>query len=219
MRKLSALIAMILCVSIGGVYAAWTYTNSAKDIADVYEAYTVTLSTATEEGAHGVYNIDTNITKITIDQNGTNVPTDDFHKAVMNIATSDDQRAYIKITLDLAPSAPKDEVVFAAFDTTYNLRVIDVHSQYKDANGNTVDIFNDLVVGTTTIADGAGGDWELVDAENRIFSYTIYLDQEIALNNFVLKSKQEHTDFGVALGNPLLRIDVSDGTAAGGSGV
>ena len=97
--------------------------------------------------------------------------------------------------------------------------MIDVNSQYKDANENTVDIFNDLVVGTTTIADGAGGDWELVDAENRIFSYTIYLDQEIALNNFVLKSKQEHTDFGVALGNPLLRIDVSDGTAAGGSGV
>ena len=85
----------------------------------------------------------------------------------------------------------------------------------QDANGNTVDIFNDLVVGTTTIADSA---WTEEDAANRIFSYTIYLDQEIALNNFVLKSKQEHTDFGVALGNPLLRIDVSDGTAAGGSG-
>ena len=211
MRKLSALIAMILCVSIGGVYAAWTYTNSAKDIADVYEAYTVTLSTATEEGAHGVYNIDTNITKITIDQNGTNVPTDDFHKAVMNIATSDDQRAYIKITLDLAPNAPKDEVVFAAFDTTYDLKVIDVHGQYAGS-----DIFNDLVPGATTIADGA---WTVENAENRIFSYTIYLDEEIALNNFVLKSKQEHTNFGVALGNPLLRIDVSDGTAAGGSGV
>ena len=202
---------MILCVSIGGVYAAWTYTNSAKDIADVYEAYTVTLSTATEEGAHGVYNIDTNITKITIDQNGTNVPTDDFHKAVMNIATSDDQRAYIKITLDLAPNAPKDEVVFAAFDTTYDLKVIDVHGQYAGS-----DIFNDLVPGATTIADGA---WTVENAENRIFSYTIYLDEEIALNNFVLKSKQEHTNFGVALGNPLLRIDVSDGTAAGGSGV
>lgn len=215
MRKLSALIAMILCVSIGGVYAAWTYTNSAKDIADVYEAYTVTLSTATEEGAHGVYNIDTNITKITIDQNGTNVPTDDFHKAVLNIATSDDQRAYIKITLDLAPNAPKDEDVFAAFDTTYNLRVVDVNSQYKDANGNMVDIFADIK-GTVTIADSA---WTVENAENRIFSYTIYLDQEIALNNFILKSKQEHTDFGVALGNPLLRIDVSDGTAAGGSGV
>ena len=214
MRKLSALIAMILCVSIGGVYAAWTYTNSAKDIADVYEAYTITLTTATEEGAHGTYSIDTNITKITIDQNGTTVPEDDFHKAVLNVATSDNGRAYIKITLDLAPNAPKDEDVFAAFDTTYDLRVIDVNSQYAGSN-----IFNDLVPGTKTIADGADGDWELVDATNRIFSYTIYLDQEIALNNFVLKSKQEHTNFGTALGNPLLRIDVSDGTAAGGSGV
>lgn len=216
MRKLSALIAMILCVSIGGVYAAWTYTNSAKDIADVYEAYTVTLSTATEEGAHGVYSIDTNITKLTIDQNGTNVPTDDFHKAVLNVATSDGERAYITITLDLAPSAPKDEVVFAAFDTTYDLRVIDVNSQYKNADGDMDDIFEDLKVGTKTIAYE---DWTKKDATNRIFSYTIYLDEEIALNNFVLKSKQEHTAFGTALGNPLLRIDVSDGTAAGGSGV
>lgn len=214
MRKLSALIAMILCVSIGGVYAAWTYTNSAKDIADVYEAYTITLTTATEEGAHGVYSIDTNITKFTIDQNGTNVSTDDFHKAVLNVVTSDGQPAYIKIKLDLAPNAPKDEDVFAAFDTTYDIKVVDVNSQYKDADNNTVDIFYDKHVGTTTIADTA---WELVDADNRIFSYTIHLDQEIALNNFILKSKQEHTNFGTALGNPLLRIDVSDGTVASGS--
>jgi hypothetical protein len=199
---------MILCVSIGGVYAAWTYTNSAKDIADVYEAYTITLTTATEEGAHGVYSIDTNITKFTIEQNGTAVPEDDFHKAVLNVVTSDGQPAYIKIKLDLAPNAPKDEVVFAAFDTTYDIKVVDVNSQYAGS-----DIFYDKHVGTTTIADSA---WELVDAENRIFSYTINLDAEIALNNFILKSKQEHTNFGNALGNPLLRIDVSDGTVAGG---
>ena len=78
-----------------------------------------------------------------------------------------------------------------------------------------VDIFADIK-GTVTIADSA---WTVENAENRIFSYTIYLDQEIALNNFILKSKQEHTNFGTALGNPLLRIDVSDGTVAGGSGV
>ena len=195
---------MILCVTIGGVYAAWTYTNSAKDIADVYEAYTVTLSTATEEGAHGEYDIESNISKLTIDQNGTENPSEDYHKAVLNIVTTDGQAPYIKITLDLAEKAPSDDVVFATLVSTYDLRFVDVGGDYL---GNP--IFNDKKAGTTEI------NWTVEDAGNRIFSYTITdFASEFELNDFVLKSKTEHTAFGVALGNPTLRIDVSDGVAA-----
>ena len=204
MKKLSALIAMVLCLTIGGVYAAWTYTNSAKDVADVYEAYTVTLSTATEEGAHGEYGIESNISKLTIDQNGTEDPSKDYHKAVLNIVTTDGEAPYIKITLDLAEKAPSDDVVFATLVSTYDLRFVDVGGNYL---GNP--IFNDKKAGTTEI------NWVVEDATNRIFSYTITdFASEFELNDFVLKSKTEHTAFGAALGNPTLRIDVSDGTAA-----
>ena len=213
MRKLSALIAMILCVSIGGVYAAWTYTNGAKDVADIYKAYTITLSTATEEGAHGVYTVETNITGLTIDQNGTADPNEDFHKAVLNYTTANDEAPYIRIVFDLADNAPDDATVFGAVNTTFDLRVIDVATQYAGQK-----IFKDPVGKVSITLDGANK-WEERNAAERIFYYEIDPTQYIELNDFILKSKAEHTAFGAALGNPLVRIDVSDGKAADGSDI
>lgn len=205
MKKISALITTVLCLTIGGVYAAWTYTNSAMDIADVNETYTITLTTATEAGAHGTYSIESNIQRLTIEQNGESDPTADYHKAVLQFHTTDSTAPYIKICLDLAVNAPND--VLDTLTTTYELSVRDVASQYAGK-----DIFVDHKTGATAKTTIAKADWTLEDAEEGIYSYTITdFAEEFSLNDFVLESKSAHTAFGVALGNPVLRIDVSDG--------
>lgn len=78
MKKLSVLIALVLCVTIGGVYAAWTYTNPTADLTDRHFEQLITISAAIEEGAAGEYAIETNITGMSIDQTGTNSEDIDF---------------------------------------------------------------------------------------------------------------------------------------------
>lgn len=209
MKKISALATMVLCLTVGGVYAAWTYTNSAMDIADVNETYTITLTTATEAGAHGEYSIESNIQKLTIEQNGESDPTKDYHKAVLQFHTTDSAAPYIKICLDLAVNAPND--VLDTLETTYEISIRDVVSQY-----GTDDIFVDHKTGATAKTSITKTDWTEENAAEGIYSYTITdFAAEFELNDFVLESKSAHTAFGVALGNPVLRIDVSDGKLPG----
>lgn len=208
MKKLSALIAMVLCLTIGGVYAAWTYTNDAADVTDVHKTLTIGLTSATASGAVGDYYIETNITGITIEQNGETNPSYDFHKAVLEFHTSDAQDPYITIKLDLRPDA--EDTALQNLTTTYEISIVDVADQYLGS-----DIFNDKKTGAQAQTAIAAGDWQPVDVAQGIYSYTITnFADEFELNDFVLGTKAEHTTFGTALGNPNLRIDVSDGTAA-----
>ena len=94
-------------------------------------------------------------------------------------------------------------------ETTYEISIRDVVSQY-----GTDDIFVDHKTGAT--AKTSITNWTLEDAAEGIYSYTITdFAAEFELNDFVLESKSAHTAFGVALGNPVLRIDVSDGKLPG----
>lgn len=200
MKKLSVLIALVLCVTIGGVYAAWTYTNPDADITDRHFEQLITISAATEEGAAGAYAIETNITGMSIDQTGTNSNGDDFHKAVLNYTTSDGETPYIRFTLKLKENTGSD--IFNTLTSKYSIAVVDVVSQY-----DSKDIFVDKKAGDTVI------DWQY-DSANDIYYYQITgMDAEIALNEFTLSSKPEHTAFTAALGRPVLEVKITDGTA------
>ncbi len=200
MKKLSVLIAMILCVTIGGVYAAWTYTNPSADITDEKLEQLITISTATEEGAAGVYNVETNVTAMSIEQAGAEgvAAGEDFHLAKLQYTTADGQAPYIKFTLKLAENTGSD--IFDTLKTTYTITVEDVATQYGGQ-----DIFVDLKAGNTEIV------WEYDDAED-VYYYEVLLENEIAINQFILASKPEHTAFVAALGRPVLEVHVSDGT-------
>ena len=56
MKKLSVLIAMILCVTIGGVYATWYYSG-ADNVADTSEPVTINLEDSQTVGSHGSYTL------------------------------------------------------------------------------------------------------------------------------------------------------------------
>ena len=209
MKKLSLLIAMVLCVTIGGVYAAWTYTNPAADITDQRIGQLITISTATEQGAAGTYAIETNVTGMSIEQLGTNDDGKDFHTAVLEYTTKDGAAPYVKFTLKLQENTGSD--IFDESNpnklvSTYSISVVDVASTYNDPNDDSQDpkdIFLDEK-GETVIV------WEY-DSANDIYHFTVQLENEIALNNFVLASKGEHTLFTKALGSPVLEVKLSDG--------
>ena len=197
MKKITVLLALIICVTVGSVYAAWTYTNPAADITDQLHKTLITIDAATEEGAAGTYAIDTNITAISIDQAGANSNGDDFHKAMLNYTTSDGQAPYVKFTLTLKNNTGSD--IFNTLTSTYKIGIEDVAGQY-----NGQDIFIDKIAGEKVIEWAPG---EEVDT----YVCTVELDDEIALNDFVLASKGEHTAFTAALGNPVLAVKISDG--------
>lgn len=66
MKKLSTLIALILCVTIGGVYAAWTYTGTSMTSVDRTLSHGMTASVT--EGDLGVFEIVGNTVDVSIDQ-------------------------------------------------------------------------------------------------------------------------------------------------------
>ena len=214
MKKLSALIAMILCVTIGGVYAAWTYTNPATDITDkgLDTVIGVALPAADQQGAVGVFNVNTNIKSMSIDQLGDDGDdSTDFHQAVLNYVIDDtlDNKPYIEFTIKLAVNA--DQETIDNFQAEYSIEIIDVVDQYDGK-----DIFIDKVTGTRDIGHSTSSEefkW-VYDSERDLYACKVYMEDEIELNDFVLPSKDAHTDFSAALGTPTLKVVLSDGIGA-----
>lgn len=67
MKKLSLLIAMILCVTIGGVYATWTYSQGTAAQRDAYLDDVTKITDKTVANAKGVISVDKTGLTITID--------------------------------------------------------------------------------------------------------------------------------------------------------
>jgi len=65
-KKLTTLVALILCVTVGGVYAAWLYTS--ETLTSVDKTLSHGMTTATQEGDAGVLSIESNNVVIAIDQ-------------------------------------------------------------------------------------------------------------------------------------------------------
>jgi len=66
MKKLSILVALILCVTIGGVYANWLYPGNTTN--EVTQPINHIMAETTLDGAYGSYHTQTNTLKITVDQ-------------------------------------------------------------------------------------------------------------------------------------------------------
>ena len=214
MKKLSMLIAMILCVTIGGVYAAWTYTNPQADITDkgLDTVIGVVLPSAEQSGAIGDFNVSTNLISMSIDQYGKNEAGIDFHKAVLNYNTSDGQAPYIEFTLTLVENA--DEEFLKTFQATYSIDIEDVAS--VDGTYKGTKIFTDLKPGATAIGHSTSDEdfrW-VYDSERGLYACRVDVTKEFSLGDIILPSKSEHTAFSLALGTPTLKVLISDGITA-----
>lgn len=208
MKKLSLLIALCMLLTIGGVYATWSYVGS-TDIIDAFAESKVTITDAVIEGTYGIYKIESNLV-LTVDQ------ANDNHEAELVFDSNDGQEVYLKVTFTPSANAPQaikanaveSELYFGV--TTPMQYKMDADGNYS-ASGTAVDIFtfanpgNGVLDNTFTWTKNADG----------TFTYELDVDDlkaQIALSRtFVLDIKAEHDAFRSALaGNIVARV--TDGT-------
>lgn len=208
MKKLSVLIALMLCITITGVYAAWSYAGT-DDIADVFAEAKVTIADVELKGANGVYHITSNLV-LTVDQ------ANEEHEAKLVFASNNDQPIELKVTFTPAANAPQTikenavptEVYFGT--TTAMQYKMDAAGNYS-ATGTPKDIFKFSNVANDELDNLIT--WTKND--DGTFTYTMdqaALEEAIQLTQtFVLDLKTEHDAFREALaGNIVVRV--TDGT-------
>lgn len=204
MKKLSLLLALMLVVTVGGVYATWSYAGT-NDIADAYAEAKVTITDAVLTGANGTYAIESNLV-LSVDQKN------DDHEAELVFASNNSEAIYLKVTFTPSASASqtiKEEAVPSElyFGTTTDMTYkIDGEGNY-DVNGTPTKILK-----FKNESDGvfsANVTW--TKQTDGSFTYTLNeaeLKEQIQLNRtFVLDIKGEHDAFREALnGNIIARV-------------
>ncbi len=188
MKKLSLLISLLLCVTIGGVYATWVYSQS-SDVADITGAKAITMTEATFTGTYGTYSVDTsNLTMVVDPKEGT------AHTTSLKIT------GYLTITFTPNTHAPT-EVKTNAIPTTYAFSLSNQNWQYDDTNIMAVDTSTKNIVWGPAESDGT-------------FVYTISADELaniLTLTEFTLDTKADYDAYDAVLTNGQIVISISDG--------
>ena len=197
MVRLGLIALLLVCITITGVYAVWTYAGT-NDIADAYAEAKVTIADVELTGANGTYKIESNLV-LSIDQ------ANEDHEAKLVFGANDGQDIYLKVTFTPAANAPqtiKENGVESElyFGTTTEMKYdgVNIFTFANSGNGVLDNIFT----------------WEK-NVEQGTFTYTLDqadLEGMISLSQtFVLDTKAEHDAFRVALtGNIVARV--TDGT-------
>lgn len=232
MKKLSLLIASLLCVTIGGVYATWYYASSGK-VESQHTHFSLGITGTDTAGTYGNYyiNVNTNI-KMWVDPAGTTA--DQSHITalyfgsetdnVVNAAEDDE----IMVTLKYLPG---ENMPATDFDngiiTKWSLKssiALDAWTfggeQIFDAIDSTS--FTIYPYGTTT--DGvnavtAAQCWEQ-KATDGAFYYKITVGQIkalIDLNEIELDTLEKHGNYLTALNSGKIGITIEDGRTVSGS--
>jgi hypothetical protein len=220
MKKLSLLMALMLLVTVSGVYAAWTYAGS-DDIADVLAEAKVTIADVELTGANGTYKIESNLV-LTVDQNKEN----DNHEAVLVFSSNNNEDIYLRVTFTPSKNAPQDikdnavpsELYFTT-STTMEYKM-DANGNYSET-GTPVAIFNFSNPGNGHLDNEFGWTKSAGTNANGVYVFTYELNEDqlktmIMLNTpndkpFKLDTKAEHDAFRAALaGNIVARV--TDGT-------
>ncbi|MBR6694136.1 MAG: hypothetical protein IKL62_04225 [Clostridia bacterium] len=190
MKKISLIMLLALCITIGGVYATWVYSQS-DDVADITGATAVTMTEATFTGTYGTYNVDASgLTMVVDPKEGTT------HTTALKI----DGDLVIKFTPNTY--APAD-VKTGGVPSTFAFSLSNANWQYEGQNIMTVDTEKHNIVWTP---DGAGA-----------FTYTIPaadLANYIRLTEFTLDTKAEYDAYDLVLTNGQIVVSVSDGKNA-----
>lgn len=198
MRKLSLLIALCTLLTVGGVYATWTYTQN-TDVADEAVNMTMNLTDVAYSGSYGTYKIDTSGLSLTIDP-----------KAGTSHVTSLVATGEIVITFtpnSVAPIEVKEDGV----PSTFAFSLSNPNWKYNDGEGagerDVVTLQHstpEAIVWGTPNADG-------------VFTFTISAAEfveHVHLGEFLLDTKADYDAFNTVLGQGQIVITVSDGITA-----
>ena len=201
MKKFSVLIALILCATIGGIYAAWLYPNDNADIYDIHDHFTLGIDIATNSGGDGDFEADPSGVKILI------VPQSDSDPALVH-------KAKIQITGDLVitfkPSLHANNDIKRDGPTgcTWTLGTsVDV-TGWKYGDAQIFDV-NTTTNNITWVKDNGTGYFTCTITAATLESMITFA------NEFNLDTKTDHTNFGTALGQGQIGITISDGKVTG----
>ena len=186
-KRFSLLVVLALCVTIGGVYATWVYSQS-DDVADITGATAITMTEATFTGTYGTYSVDTSKLNMVVDP-----------------AEGTTHTTALKITGDLiitftpntyAPEEVKEEGV----ESTFAFSLSNPDWKYGSQPIMTVNTDKHDITWTPD--------------ENGAFKCTIAaadLADYLELEEFVLDTKADYDAYDAALTNGQVVISISDG--------
>lgn len=187
MRKLSFLIALCTLLTVGGVYATWTYMET-TNVADETIHMSVNLGNVEFAGSYGQYIVDASAVKMTID------PAEGTTHTTALYVTGDLVIKFIPNTN--APQEVKDNGVASTF-------------QFKLSTGSTW-TYDGAPILTIPHSEAHSITW--VKQSDGSFLYTIpadKLDDHFSLTTFVLDTKAKYDTYNSALGQ--IDVIVSDG--------
>lgn len=192
MKKLSLLIALCMLISIGGVYATWTYVRN-SDVADESVNMAMNLTEVAYSGSNGAFKVDTSTLKLSIDP-----------KSGTTHTTSLVIEGEVKIVFTPATFAPA-EVKENAVDSTFEFKLSNNSWTFDDGHGA-----KEIV----TLAHQGTHEIEWTKQSDGTFVYVLdatTLAKHITLNEFVLDTKTRYDSFNAQLANGQIIITVSDG--------
>lgn len=216
MKKLSILMALLLCLTIGGVYATWSYAGT-NDIADAFAEAKATIADAELVGANGTYKVESNLV-LTVDQ------ANDEHEAELVFSSNDGKPIHLTVTFTPSTNAPKEIKDSAVpselyFGTSSTMQYpMDDKGNFKE-DGEKTDIFkfgDENQYASNGIFE-PNVNWNGPDS-NGVFTYTLDEDDLKSMiqlsQTFKLDLKSEHDKFRECLsGNITARV--TDGTVTG----
>ncbi|MBQ2740008.1 MAG: hypothetical protein IJF39_00105 [Clostridia bacterium] len=202
MKKLVLLMAMALTVTVGGVYATWTYTQN-TDVADETINMAMNLTDVAYSGSYGTYKIDRSSLTLKIDPKpGTT------HTTALLIEGN------IVITFtpnSVAPETVKEEGVASTFE--FGL----TNSNWTFDDDTTDEVAAKTIV---TLEHAEKHDIAWTRGADGVFTYTLSADdiaEHIRLTEFNLDTKVKYDAFNTALGQGQITITVSDGQTSADS--
>lgn len=218
-KKVTLLAGLLAFVTVGGVYATWTYAGN--DTADVSSLVSVQLSGVEFKGSAGTYTIDSNLS-LHIDQES---PAS--HKAVLKYyqgTTAITDVTTPVLTIKFTPSSnASDTVKEEGIASWFTFKVsdamqyqIDSRGNYDATSGTLTDIFK---FDENTDPRGHAITWSPIDGADEgndpdYFQYTMTLEDfqpHVSLSrDFFLDSIEEYRAFEAALKGKIL-ISVTDG--------
>ena len=203
MRKLSLLMALLLCVTVGGVYATWTYYDTTADVFDASAEIKVELADVSSSGASGSYSMSTNLALV-IDQK------DDEHNAELKFVSNNGEA--IHLTLVFKPSdkasatIKQDGIPTELYWTTTTEMAYEGTPIFTFSNPSN-GIFAENV--TWTQSTDEHGDVILVATYDETA-----LKSMITLNDFKLDEKTKYDAFKACLNGNIV-ANITDGNFAG----
>lgn len=207
MKKFGILASLALCVTIGGVYAAWNYAEE-----DVSAGYGVSLL--------GITGVEGQTTKGSIKVEGTNVAlkVDDTADGVVhNTKLTYNADGYFTVTFTANASASED-VRANGIDLQWRVGLAttaNVEHDYTQVMFNDQQIFDEIISGATPITEAGVRDDTHGDGTVS-FTYTIDMDDvysKIDLAEIILDTEAMHNEYSEIINDYVIHLHVEEANA------